>query len=148
MTKRWRVMVIGSVDAGKSTLLNLLSENKVRTSKTESVDFCGEYVDTPGEFLDIPMHYSALISTSCKASLVLLMIDPTRICSIPPSFANVLSSPVVGVISKIDMADSEQKSKAEKSLKRSGVTEVCEISSVTGEGIDKLREIIERYRIA
>lgn len=146
MSRPWRVMVIGSVDSGKSTLLGVLSDRAVRTVKTESIDFCGDFVDTPGEFLDIPLHYNSLISTSSKASVVLLLVDPTRNCPPPPTFSSVICAPVVGVVTKSDLASSEQIERAKKSLRRSGVRESCVISSITGEGLEFLKSTMERYR--
>ncbi len=61
-----RVVIVDSVDSGKSA-------RTMRTIKTKSIDFCGDFVDTPREFLDMPLHYNSLISASFEVSLVLLL---------------------------------------------------------------------------
>ena len=74
-------MAIGPVGAGKSTLLRALdlcgdAPDSVR--KTQNVEYHAEAVDTPGEAFEIPYLYHMLITSSTRASLILLLADPTR----------------------------------------------------------------------
>ncbi len=140
-----RVMAIGPVGAGKSTLLRALdlcgdAPDSVR--KTQNVEFHAEAVDTPGEAFEIPYLYHMLITSSTKASLILLLADPTRKRAFPARFAQCMRAPTVGVVSKIDIADAEKTARAEKSLIHSGIRKVFRVSSVTGEGLDALREFL------
>lgn len=144
-----RVMAIGPVGAGKSTLLRALdlcgdAPDSVR--KTQNVEFHAEAVDTPGEAFEIPYLYHMLITSSTKASLILLLADPTRKRAFPARFAQCMRAPVVGVVSKIDIAAADSADRAEKNLRHCGVRRVFRVSSITGDGIDELRAFLREGR--
>ena len=144
-----RVMAIGPVGAGKSTLLRALdlcgdAPDSVR--KTQNVEFHAEAVDTPGEAFEIPTLYHMLIMSSTKASVVLLLADPTKKRRFPARFALSMRAPIVGVVSKIDIATPENILRAEKTLAQSGVRKIFRVSSLTGEGIPDLESYLNRDR--
>ena len=53
-------------------------------------------------------------------------------------FSSMFSKPTVGVVTKRDLATSEQLDKAQKYLRLAGVKQTFIISNVTGEGIAEL----------
>lgn len=138
--KKLRVMVAGPVGAGKSTLLDRLGlrDMNVPVKKTAAVSFFSEAVDTPGEAFEIPTLYHMLITSSTRASIVLLIADPTQKKRFPARFALSLRAPVIGVISKIDAAAPEAVERAGRILVQSGVRKIFRVSSVTMEGISEL----------
>ncbi|PIE55387.1 MAG: ethanolamine utilization protein [Dethiosulfovibrio peptidovorans] len=140
------IMVVGPTGAGKTSLLKALGVWDREVRKTESVCFGGEAVDTPGEFYDIPRFYHALIMTSVKAGLILFLADPMRHRKTPPGFARALRAPVIGVVSKVDLASPEDVEEAKKRLLSSGVREIYPVSCVRGDGIEKLAERIRQLR--
>lgn len=142
--KSLRVMAIGPVGSGKSTLLARLGLRSGPARKTGGVEFHAEAVDTPGEAFEIPTLYHMLIMSSTKASVVLLLADPTRKRRFPARFALSMRAPIVGVISKIDIATPENILRAEKALTQSGVRKIFRVSSMTGEGIPQLESFLER----
>lgn len=144
--KSLRVMAIGPVGAGKSTLLARLGLRSGPARKTGGVEFHAEAVDTPGEAFEIPTLYHMLIMSSTKASVVLLLADPTQKRRFPARFALSMRAPIVGVVSKIDIATPENILRAEKILVQSGVRKIFRVSSITGEGIPQLESCLNRDR--
>ena len=144
--KSLRVMAIGPVGAGKSTLLARLGLRGGPAKKTGGVEYHAEAVDTPGEAFEIPTLYHMLIMSSTKASVVLLLADPTKKRRFPARFALSMRAPIIGVVSKIDIATPENILRAEKTLAQSGVCKIFRVSSLTGEGIPDLESYLNRDR--
>ena len=144
--KPLRVMAIGPVGAGKSTLLARLGLRGGPARKTGGVEYHAEAVDTPGEAFEIPTLYHMPIMSSTKASVVLLLADPTKKRRFPARFALSMRAPSVGVVSKIDIATPENILRAEKTLAQSGVRKIFRVSSLTGEGIPDLESYLNRDR--
>lgn len=138
-------MVIGSTGVGKTTLLEKLGLRRKGVKKTESVDVDAFSIDTPGEFIDIPRFYNALIVFSSKAQLILLVIDASNPKPFPSRISKILRAPVIGVINKIDLLDNSGDLKVElarKLLKEAGAVEVFEVSAFTGVGLGELKDKI------
>ncbi|MCS7232488.1 MAG: EutP/PduV family microcompartment system protein [Synergistetes bacterium] len=141
-----RVMVIGSTGVGKTTLLEKLGLRNKRVKKTESVDVDAFSIDTPGEFLDIPRFYNALIVFSSKAKIVLLVVDAVDPKPFPSGISKVLRAVALGVINKIDLLYDGKELKidlARKFLRDAGVKEVFEVSALTGFGLIELKKRID-----
>jgi ethanolamine utilization protein EutP len=138
------VMVIGPVGAGKSTLLAALDLGGAGggIKKTEALTYLDQAIDTPGEMLSIPRFYNALILNSGRARVVLFLMDSSRPIRLPARLALALKAPVLGVVTKIDLAGPEDRLKAAQALEIVGVKKIFEISSITGEGISELNESI------
>ena len=63
----------------------------------------GNFIDTPGEYMENPNYYRGIILHAYDADIVIFMIpagDETTI--FPPSFGNSLNREVIGVVSKVD----------------------------------------------
>jgi ethanolamine utilization protein EutP len=134
-------MVIGPVAAGKSTLLAALGLGPRYISKTQALTYNkGLSIDTPGEMLAIPRFYNALILNSSRASLVLLVMDGQKPRWLPAKITSALKAKVIGVVSKIDLAEEDLIKKAERALINAGVTAIYKVSTLTGAGLSLLRE--------
>jgi ethanolamine utilization protein EutP len=137
-------MIIGPVAAGKSSLLAALKMGPETVRKTESLTYNeARSIDTPGEMMGIPRLYNALILNSCRASLVLMAMDGARPVSLPPRIALALKAPVIGVVTKLDLASPEAVERAERALSAAGVTRIFKVSAATGQGLGELRECLE-----
>lgn len=141
-----RIMVVGPTGSGKTSLLKALGLWKSDVRKTEAVSFSTDAVDTPGEFFDIPRFYYALIITSVKAGLILLVADPLKRSRPSSRFAHALRAPTVGVITKLDLATSSDVESARQNLKNSGISEIHAVSSLRGDGMDRLAERVRILR--
>ncbi|MFZ7101203.1 MAG: EutP/PduV family microcompartment system protein [Peptococcaceae bacterium] len=118
-----RIMVVGPVQSGKSTLINALNDCILPLKKTQDVIYGRSTIDTPGAYLENPGMYRYLIALAQDASCVLILVDQSRPVQVyPPGFAKVFNCPVVGVITKIDLAV-QNAPRAREQLKRAGVFE-------------------------
>lgn len=144
--KKQRMMLIGRSAAGKTTLCQRINNEDLRYHKTQTVQIINQnMIDTPGEYLERFSMRGALIVTSTDADIIVLVQDATESGTMfPPLFSTMFAKPVVGVVTKCDIADETQISRASKYLNTAGAKEVYYISSVTGQGIDKL---VERFQI-
>lgn len=135
-------MLVGPTGAGKSTLIKVLNHLDGKIKKTESVTYLPYAIDTPGEMIHIPFLYNALILNSARASLVLFLISAKRYPRLPSKIALALKVPAVGIVSQIDGAEEMGIRRAKAALAVAGLKKIFHVSSVTGEGIDELREYI------
>lgn len=98
-----KVMIIGAVGAGKSTLIKALFGDPGPAVKTQSLTYREWIIDTPGEYSENPLYYRSLMATSHEAAAVLMVHDATRgRNAFPPGFAGGFPVPALGAITKID----------------------------------------------
>jgi len=142
-----KVMLVGPVGAGKTSLIHALQKNPKQAEKTQSIHFSDGAIDTPGEYAQIPRFYSALMVTAMQASVVVIVQDATDLkVNLPPGFATMFSRPVIGVVTKIDVPGIDRV-KVKSRLLQVGVKEpIFFISSHTGEGLDELVEYFAERR--
>lgn len=102
-------MLLGSVEAGKSTLLKALLGRPEEVRKTQAVEFAETCVDTPGEYFSHPRFYHALIQTSLDVTC-LIYVHPANdvACRLPPGLMDIYSDKeLIAVISKTDLPDAQ-----------------------------------------
>ncbi|HBJ02601.1 MAG TPA: ethanolamine utilization protein EutP, partial [Lysinibacillus sp.] len=68
-----RVMIIGGVQAGKSTLMNTLLGKESSANKTQALVYEDWIVDTPGEYIENPMYYRNIMATSLEVTHVIYL---------------------------------------------------------------------------
>lgn len=144
MKKITRVMLVGAVGSGKTTLARVLNKEETETvTKTQSLEYSACSIDTPGEFVENPFYYRALFATSLEADAVVFIQDATRNRSIfPPGFAAAFSKRTIGVVTKIDHPQADVK-RATGFLKSLGLNgSIAVVSAFTGEGIEEIRKIL------
>ncbi|WP_374967414.1 EutP/PduV family microcompartment system protein [Lysinibacillus sp. RS5] len=106
-----RVMIVGGVQAGKSTLMNALLGKDGQANKTQALVYDDWIVDTPGEYIENPMYYRNIMATSLEVTHVIYLQDATSAKSVfPPQFSLGIPKIQIGVITKIDapLADVER----------------------------------------
>jgi ethanolamine utilization protein EutP len=116
-------MLMGAVDAGKTTLFNLLYGREESARKTQAIEFEDSGIDTPGEFFSHPRLYHALINTSSDVDvLVYVHACDDEECRLPPGLLNVYGDKrLVGVITKTDLPDCDP-GHAETMLRSAGIS--------------------------
>lgn len=118
-----RIMVVGPSQSGKSTLTNVLNDAVRPLKKTQDVIYGKNTIDTPGSYIENPSMYKYLIATAQAASHVVMLIDQSRLAEVyPPGFAKSFACPVIGVVTKIDLA-LEKAGLCIGQLKRAGICE-------------------------
>ncbi|MDR1421658.1 MAG: EutP/PduV family microcompartment system protein [Coriobacteriales bacterium] len=139
-----KAMFIGASGCGKTTLYQRLYDLPLNFSKTQALEFNGQIIDTPGEYLENRSYYSALLVTSMEVELVALVMDCTDTQTVfPPGFARMFTRPAVGIVTKIDLLDENAKSSyAEDSLRLAGVERLIRTSAYALVGIEELKGLL------
>ncbi len=134
--------VIGEVDAGKSALITRLVNPQGNQRKTQTpIYYSGCAIDTPGEYVDNRAWNGPLLSTiSSVNTIVYLQPANAKRFSVPEGLLRVYPNKrIVGVISKVDMDDSDV-GKAERFLIKNDIEgPYFHISIFDEESINKLR---------
>ena len=139
-----RVVFIGTIGCGKTTLGQAIHGEELHYKKTQAVEIIGrETIDTPGEFLERADRRGALMMSTMDAELVIFIESATEERSMfPPGYAGSYAKPVIGVVTKIDLAEEEQIARAEKKLEFAGARTIFRVSSTTGEGLPELMDYL------
>ena len=143
-SNRNRVALVGKIGCGKTTLRQKLSDEELHYRKTQTISYTEDFIDTPGEFIDMPFFCRNAINVACDAGLLGICVaaDDNQ-NKLPPNFALTFNGPVIGIVTKIDKEGANPE-KAAKFLVYAGVSKkkILRVSSFTGEGIPELEEHI------
>ena len=138
-----KIILIGNVACGKTTLCQCLNGLDLSYKKTQALEVVQQTIDTPGEYLEHRSFLQALIVTSVEADLALFVQDATQErFMFSPGQAASFPIPVAGIVSKIDLATEKQVAQARELLALAGADPVFAVSAFTGEGIDLLTEYL------
>lgn len=139
-----RILLVGNVACGKTTLCQRLNGLKLTYHKTQALDVVNCTIDTPGEYLEHRALLRGLLVTAAEADAVVFVQDASQERFLfSPGQAAAFPIPVVGVVSKADLASPEQIETARELLALSGAERVFTVSAVTGEGMEALTEWLE-----
>ena len=142
-----KIMMIGKIGCGKTTLGQRLMRETVRYQKTQSIQVIGDgIVDIPGEYLEQKQFYSALIVTAVEADVILLLLSATdEQNTFSPRMSSMFSGkPVIGVITKTDLcSDPERIETGREILEIAGADEILEIGFGDDSCIEKLESRID-----
>ena len=103
-----RVIMIGRVSCGKTTLCQRLVGDPLVYKKTQTVEIIGQAIDTPGEYAENRRLMRGLTVTAVDADLIVFLqscVDGE--CSFSPGQASMFGAPAVGVVTKTDLAPDE-----------------------------------------
>lgn len=143
-----KILLIGGIGSGKTSLRQYLSQENVSYRKTQVLEFSDWFIDCPGEYLEIPRYHYVLIDASHRVSVICALQDATKKQSFfVPQFLKVFSKPVLGVITKIDLSDADV-DRASTLLNFAGLRDSQEVifpvSVKTGEGVNRLKNYLMR----
>ncbi|MBD0380191.1 EutP/PduV family microcompartment system protein [Paenibacillus sedimenti] len=141
-----KVMIIGAVGAGKSTLVKALFGERQPATKTQSLEYRDWLIDTPGEYSENPLYYRSLMATSFEASAILLVHDATRTRNyFPPGFSNGFPVPAIGAVTKIDhpKADVERAVLLLRQSLPDG--DIYMTSAASNQGIEVLKQKLQTF---
>lgn len=146
-SNRNRVALVGKIGSGKTTLMQRLSQQEIHYAKTQMVTYTDDFIDTPGEFVEMPFFCRQAINVSCDAGLIIVVVSSVDSQNtIPPNFVFTFNVPAIGVITKIDREDANLK-RSYNALNYAGINrkKIYEVSSYTSEGIEELEKAIHSY---
>lgn len=137
---RKRMMLIGKTSSGKTTLAQSLHRQDLVYRKTQSVQLFGQdIIDLPGEYLEVRALYRALIVTAVETDIVALVQEACDDQSMfAPQFATMFNKPVIGIITKAELANQKQIENCQRQLRLAGAGCIFTTSSYTGEGLEEL----------
>lgn len=140
-----KIILIGNVACGKTTLAQKLNDLKLDYKKTQAIEVYQQTIDTPGEYLENRSLLKSLMVTSVDAELVVFVQDASqdRFC-FSPGMACAFPLPVAGVVTKIDLADNVSIDNARELLALAGADPVFCVSPVTGAGMEDLENFLEK----
>lgn len=141
MMIRPKIMIIGGIGAGKSSLAACLNDSDEEVRKTQTLSYCGATIDTPGEYLENPFMYKHIIAVAEEAEWIMFVQDLDQIrCVYPPGMARSFNRKTVGVVTKAD-GNLENLPQIFSHFKEMGLEEPYFITSAkTGQGIKELKE--------
>ena len=141
-----KIMLIGSSTCGKTTLCQRLNGLEIKYHKTQTIGVINNTIDTPGEYLENRQLYKGIIVTAADSDMILFLQDATdERFRFSPGQAAFFSVPVIGVVSKIDIADKQQIDDAAELLELAGCEKIFFTSAVTGEGTRALLDYLEAF---
>lgn len=141
--RKKRIMVIGPGRSGKTTLVQALNEEQGNIRRTADMIYGKNTIDVPGSYIENAWMYKHIIAAAQDASHVLIVVDQSRCIPVySPGFAKVFRCPVLGVITKSDLAP-ENEEECISQLKQIGVSEpYYKISFPDGAGLAELKEAL------
>lgn len=146
-----KFVLLGDVDAGKTSLCNALYQHETPAIKTQQVEYVGENaVDLPGEYTTIPHMRMALLSTLNEARCILYVepADDSSKKTLSNDFLSSLENKILaGIITKVDKPNMNKEA-AYTELKRLGIcAPIFEVSIYDEASINPLRQWLMRQEL-
>ncbi|HFZ8992997.1 TPA: propanediol utilization protein PduV [Citrobacter freundii] len=134
-----RMMLIGPSQCGKTSLTQWMRGEALHYQKTQAIVWEPATIDTPGEYLENRCLYSALLTSACEADVIALVLNADAAWSpFSPGFTAPMNRPVIGLVTKADLADARQISQVASWLQQAGAQQVFITSAVTQSGLDEV----------
>ena len=139
-----KLMLVGRVGAGKTSLTQALRGEALRYYKTQSIHHGADLIDTPGEYIETRQLGGALALYAYEADIVGLVLSADEPYSpFSPNITGLVNREVIGIVSGIDKKRARP-DRVEKWLRLSGCRRIFFVSARTGEGIDALLDYLKQ----
>lgn len=141
-----KLILMGRVAAGKTTLTQALKGEQLRYCKTQYINYMDTIIDTPGEYTEVHTLAAALAVYSYEADVIGLVVSANEpFCVFPPNCVHHVNRDVIGIISGIDKPDANVPL-AERWLKNCGLKseKLFYVSSYTREGLDTIIDYLNQ----
>jgi len=140
-----RIILMGAVGCGKTTLCQALQGKELVYDKTQAVTFHTQMIDTPGEFILHRQYYNALNVTAAEANVIGLVQSAAETQQIfSPGFGSIFPKEVIGILTKTDLAETPKKLEyVRKQLENAGASKIFEVSSTKKTGLKMLIDYLK-----
>jgi ethanolamine utilization protein EutP len=140
-----KIILMGATGCGKTTLVQALHGQSLDYDKTQTLQFLGDIVDTPGEYLLHRSYIQSLTVTAVEADVIGLVqsvYEKEQVFS--PGFAGLFSKDVIGIVTKIDLTQAaENVSFIENQLREAGVKRIFKLSAYQPKSLKALKEYLK-----
>ncbi|HHJ4383104.1 TPA: propanediol utilization protein PduV [Citrobacter freundii] len=134
-----RIMLIGPSQCGKTSLTQCMRGEVLHYQKTQAIVWSPTTIDTPGEYLENRCLYSALLASACEADIIALVLNADAPWSpFSPGFTGPMNRPVIGLVTKADLANPQRISLVESWLVQAGAQKVFVTSALDNTGVDEM----------
>ena len=138
-----KLILMGRVAAGKTTLTQALKGEQLHYCKTQYINYMDTIIDTPGEYTELRQTSGALALYAYEADVVGLVLSANEPYSIfSPCITSLVNREVVGIISGIDNPDANVERVA-RWLKLAGCKKIFPVSAIPGEGLADIIAYLE-----
>ncbi len=138
LTPMKRLILIGRVAAGKTTLKQALLGENLHYDKTQYIHYLDSIIDTPGEYTELRELSGPLALYAYEADIVGLVLSANEPYSIySPCITSLVNREVVGIVTGIDKPDAHPE-RAERWLRLAGCKKIFFVSSYTGDGVGEI----------
>ena len=141
-----KLILMGRVAAGKTTLTQALKGEQIHYCKTQYINYMDTIIDTPGEYTEVHTLAAALAVYSYEADVIGLVVSANEpFCVFPPNCVHHVNRDVIGIISGIDKEDANVPL-AERWLQNCGLKKekIFYVSSYTREGLDTIIDYLNQ----
>ncbi len=133
-----KIILMGRVGSGKTTLTQALRGEAIHYHKTQYVQHTDVVIDTPGEYAENQILGRALALYTYEADVVGLLLSATEPYSLyPPCVASCCNREVIGIVTHIDEKNGSPE-RADRWLQLAGCKKIFWVNSRTGEGVDRI----------
>lgn len=141
-----KLFLCGRSEAGKTSLTQALKGEPVVYHKTQYVKHWDITIDTPGEYVESKNLALALCCFSYEADVIGLLCGANEPFNLfPPGLPAACNRPLIGIITKIDCIDANVPMVSQW-LEEAGCEKIFPVSSITGEGMDELRQYLNEAK--
>ena len=138
-----KLMLLGRVAAGKTTLTQALRGEEIKYYKTQYVNYFDTVIDTPGEYTERRETSGALALYAYEADVVGLVLSANEPYSIfSPCLTSMVNRETIGIITGIDKPDANVE-RVRRWLQLAGCKKIFPVSSITGEGVADLAAFLQ-----
>ena len=137
-----KLFLCGRSEAGKTTLTQAINGEDVHYVKTQYIKTWDITIDTPGEYAETKSLAMALGIFSFDSDVVGLLCGADEPYNLfDPAIVGVVNRPLIGIITKIDEPNANVPM-VRQWLEEAGCEEIFAVDSVTGRGVEELREYL------
>ena len=138
-----KIMLVGRVGCGKTTLTQAMQGKRIDYRKTQYINHFAQIIDTPGEYAETKTLARGLALYSYEADVIGLLLSATETQSLyPPNITGSVNREVIGIVTQIDHHEADV-AQAESWLRLTGCEKGCGGRAVTGEGLPGLLDSLD-----